>query len=173
MSTFAPIASQSQQMSTNIRIANPPKPHQSQSHPLPKQRRSKATRNRKTIQLPHNEGTQCLDLPVDLPVASPKLPVAKVTQHKVACYNSIPRKERLMDEFNFTDSAGKHGISRSDALRAIMDPIRKKRLKDEGTWLFYGFDKNGNTIEVGCDYDNKVVFHAMKVHNITNRIGKR
>jgi hypothetical protein len=51
-------------------------------------------------------------------------------------------------------------LEKTGYLRWALDPIM----------FFYGFDSKQNVIEVGLDLDARVIFHAMRVHNIENRL---
>jgi hypothetical protein len=72
-------------------------------------------------------------------------------------------------EFMFIDSALKHGIGKDVILGIIADPFLSKTHKSDDAIMVYGFDENGDAVEVIYDAQRRVVFYAMPVNIVKLR----
>jgi hypothetical protein len=78
-----------------------------------------------------------------------------------------------MNEFRFLDSAFKHGVTEAEILSIIYNSFDSKDVEGTDNRFRYGFDNKGNVVEVAYDYVERIVFHAMRVRNVVNRIGEK
>jgi hypothetical protein len=78
-----------------------------------------------------------------------------------------------VNDFRLLDSAFRHGVTEADILSVIYNSFDSKDVEGTDNRLRYGFDSKGNVVEVAYDHVERVVFHAMRVHNTANRLREK